>query len=164
MSAGKGFGLGRRVAMTALAMLTVPGSLLVAWFTKDGVGLDVMDFWVGSLAMVVLAFFEVLIFGWVLGAERGLREANRGSDLRIPAFFGPIIRYVCPLYLTLILGSFAYQNFGAQVRSILERPEAMVTATFMIATLILLLLLVRLAQRRWDRDGRTGTPQGGPAR
>ena len=160
----EGFGIGRRTAMTALAMLTVPGSLLVAWFTKDGVGLDVMDFWVGSLAMVVLAFFEVLIFGWVLGAERGLREANRGSDLRIPAFFGPIIRYVCPLYLTLILGSFAYQNFGAQVRSILERPEAMVTATFMIATLILLILLVRLAQRRWDRDGRTGTPQGGPAR
>jgi hypothetical protein len=96
----------------------------------------------------------VLLFGWVLGAERGLREANRGSDMRIPRFFGPIIRYVCPIYLTLILGSFAYQNFGAQVRSIVDRPQALFTAIYMVAVLVLLLLLVRLAQRRWDRDGR----------
>ena len=152
----EGFGFGRRASMTALALITVPGTLLVAWFTRDGIALDVMDFWVGSLAMVVLAFFEVLLFGWVLGAERGLREANRGSDMRIPSFFAPIIRYICPLYLTVILASFAYQNLGTQIRSILERPEAMLTATYMVAVLGLLMVLVRLAERRWDREGRAG--------
>lgn len=155
----EGFGFGRRAAMTALALITLPGTLLVAWFTRDGVALDVMDFWIGSLAMVVLAFFEVLLFGWAMGAERGLREANRGSDLRIPRVFAPIIRYVCPIYLALILGSFAYQNLGAQARSILERPEAMLTAVYMLAVLALLLVLVRLAERRWDREGRAGAPR-----
>jgi SNF family Na+-dependent transporter len=160
----EGFGFGRRAAMAALAFITLPGTLLVAWFTRDGVALDVMDFWVGSLAMVLLAFFEVLLFGWVLGAERGLREANRGSDLRIPSFFAPIIRYVCPIYLALVLGGFAYQNLGAQARSVLQRPEATITVIYMIAVLILFVCMVRLAERRWDRRGRAGAAKGEVAR
>lgn len=151
----EGFGLGRRASMAALGLVTLPGTLLVAWFTKDTVALDVMDFWVGSVMLVVLALFEVVLFGWVLGAERGLKEANRGSDLRIPAFFGFIIRYVCPLYLALILGSFAYQNFGTQLHAIVSRPPALLTSVYLLAVLGLFGVLTSLAARRWDRR-RTG--------
>jgi SNF family Na+-dependent transporter len=151
----EGFGMPRRASMAALALVTVPGTLLVAWFTKDTVALDVMDFWVGSLMLVVLALFEVLLFGWVLGAERGLAEANRGSDLRIPAFFAPVIRYVCPIYLALILGSFAYQSFGAQIRGMLDRPAALLTGVYMLAVLALFGVLTALATRRWERRRRS---------
>ncbi len=150
----EGFGMGRRSAMAALGLITGAGSLLVVYFTKDTVALDVMDFWIGSAMLIVLALFEVLLFGWVLGAERGLKEANRGGDLRIPRFFAPIIRYVCPTYLALILGAFAYQNFPAQARAVMERPAALLTVCFIGMVFIFLLLLVGLASRRWERERR----------
>jgi SNF family Na+-dependent transporter len=150
----EGFGMGRRSAMAALGLITGTGSLLVVYFTKDTVALDVMDFWIGSAMLIVLALFEVLLFGWVLGAEHGLAEANRGSDLRIPRFFALIIRYVCPVYLALILGAFAYQNFPTQARAIMERPAALLTVCFVGMIFIFLLLLVGLAARRWERERR----------
>lgn len=153
----EGFGMGRRASIAALGLITAPGTLLVLYFTQDTVALDVMDFWVGSAMLIVLALFEVILFGWVVGAERGIAEANRGSDLRIPHFFAFIIRYVCPAYLMIILGAFAYQNFPAQARAVAERPAAMLTVTFMAIVLVFLALLVHLAYRRWERQERLNT-------
>ncbi len=150
----EGFDMGRRAAVAALGSLTATGSLLVVYFTRDTVALNVMDFWVGSALLIVLALFEVLLFGWVLGAERGLEEANRGSDLRIPGFFAWIIRYVCPVYLLTILGAFAYQNFPEQVRALAASPAALLTACFIGAVLVFYLLMVSLAASRWEREGR----------
>ncbi|MFQ5666374.1 MAG: sodium-dependent transporter [Candidatus Binatia bacterium] len=150
----EGFGMGRRSAMAALGLITATGALLVVYFTKNTVALDVMDFWVGSALLIVLALFEVVLFGWVLGVDRGLDEANRGSDIRIPRVFGFIIRYVCPTYLLAILGGFAYRNFPAQARAVAQRPAALLTVSFIGLVFVFLLLLVRLAVRRWEREGR----------
>lgn len=150
----EGFGLGRKASMALLGMITGTGALLVVYFTQNAVALDVMDFWVGSALLIVLALFEVLLFGWVFGAERGLEEANRGSDIRVPSFFGPIIRYVCPTYLIVILVAFAYQNFGDKARAIAADPAAMLTVLFMATVFILFLICVQLAARRWDDEKR----------
>jgi len=150
----EGFGMGRQTSITTLGLITGAGSLLVVYFSKNTVALDVMDFWVGSAMLIVLALFEVILFGWVLGAKRGLKETNRGSDIRVPEIFSYIIRYVCPTYLVVILGAFAYQNFPAQARAIVERPAALVTVTFMAIVLAFLVLMVHLATRRWERSKR----------
>lgn len=150
----EGFGMGRQASMAALGFITAAGSLLVVYFTKDTVALGVMDFWVGSALLIVLALFEVMLFGWVLGIERGLAEANRGADIHIPRFFGFIIRYVCPVYLTLILGAFAYQNFPDQARAIAQTPAALLTVCFILTVFVFLVLLVHLAARRWERERR----------
>ena len=106
--------------MAVLGFITAIGTLLVVYFSKNTVALDVMDFWVGTRLMVVLALFEVMLFGWVLGVDVGLREANRGSDLcRSRASSRSIIRYVCPAYLLAILGAFAFQSFPAQARAVI---------------------------------------------
>jgi NSS family neurotransmitter:Na+ symporter len=104
--------------------------------------------------LIVLALFEVILFGWVLGVEQGLKETNRGSEIRVPGIFAYIIRYVCPTYLVVILGAFAYQNFPTQARAIAENPAALVTVTFMIIVLAFLVLMVHLATRRWERSKR----------
>lgn len=150
----EGFGLNRRQSMAVLGLITGIGSLLVVYFTRNTVALDVMDFWVGSAMLIVLALFEVLLFGWVLGAERGLEETNRGSDLKVPRIFAPIIRYVCPAYLVIILAAFAYQNFPDRVRAIVAEPAAMLTVSFMGVVLGFLLLSVRIAARRWEAERR----------
>lgn len=148
----EGFGMGRRSSMATLGLITASGSLLVVYFSKDTVALDVMDFWVGSTLLVVLALFEVVLFGWVIGAERGIKEANRGSDIRIPAVFRYVIRYVCPAYLLAILVGFAYSNFPSQARSVAERPAALLTVGYMVVVFFFLWLLVQAAARRWNRS------------
>jgi hypothetical protein len=113
-----------------------------------------MDFWVGSALLIVLALFEVILFGWIFGAERGLEETNRGSDIRVPRIFVYVIRYVCPAYLTIILGAFAYQNFPDRVRAIAGDAAALVTVAFMVIVMGSLLLSVHIASRRWEQEGR----------
>jgi SNF family Na+-dependent transporter len=144
------FDIGRRASITALGLITAPGSLLVLYFSKNTVALDVMDFWVGSAMLIVLALFEVVLFGWVFGVDRGLEETNRGSELKVPRFFRFVIRYVCPAYLILVLGGFAIQNFADQARAVTKEPAAVLTVCFMVVVFILFFLLVRLASQRWE--------------
>lgn len=160
----EGLGLDRRRSAATLALLTGAGSFLVVWFSKDTVALDVMDFWVGSTMLIVLALYEVILFGWVYGAERGIEEANRGSELEIPRLFAFVIRYVCPVFLLAILGTFAWNSFGAQAQAILARPTALVTVTFMAAVFVLLVVLVEASYRRWEREGRFDPAGEGSAR
>jgi SNF family Na+-dependent transporter len=150
----EGFDLGRRASVTLLAFVTGSGTLVVIYFSHNTVALDVMDFWVGSALLLVLALFEVILFGWVIGVERGIAEANRGSALEIGRIFVPIIKWICPAYLLLILVGFAYQNFADKARAIAAEPAAIFTVLFMALILAFFLVCVRLAVNRWEAQGR----------
>jgi neurotransmitter:Na+ symporter, NSS family len=150
----EGFDFDRKRAALVLGLLTGGGAFLVVYLSRNTVALDVMDFWVGSAALIVLALFEVILFGWVLGAERGLEETNRASDIRVPRFFAFVIRWICPTYLIFILGGFALQSFPAQVAKVAADPAALVTVGYMAAILALFLWAVGAATKRWHRDGR----------
>ena len=58
--------------------------------------LDEMDFWAGTLGIVVLAFFEMVIFFWIFGAENAWAEITRGAHIRIPRVFFYLMKYVTP--------------------------------------------------------------------
>ena len=90
----------------------------------------------------------------MLGVERGIAEANRGSDLKIARLLRADHPYVCPAYLLAILVGFAYQNFADKARAVIERPAALMTATFMLVVFAFLWLLTSLAARRWNRERR----------
>jgi SNF family Na+-dependent transporter len=156
----EGFDLGRRAAVMLLAGITGIGTLVVVYFSRDSIALDVMDFWVGSALLLVLALFEVILFGWVLGVEQGIREANRGSDMKIGRIFMPIIKWVCPGYLLLILLGFGYRNFGDRARAVAAEPAAMYTVLFMTAVLAFFLWCVFVAARRWDEQQRFSGVRG----
>ena len=145
----EGFAIGHTRAVALLALLVTPGTLLVTYCTKNTAALDVMDFWVGSVGLVLLALFEVLLFGWIFGAERGIAEANRGSELRIPAFFSILVRYFAPLFLGGILLAFAWHSFPAQARAVMANPVALATALFLAALFALLVALTHAAANRW---------------
>jgi SNF family Na+-dependent transporter len=145
----EGFGVGRRTSITLLGMLTAVGSLLVVYFSKDLVALDVMDFWVGQVCIFVLGTVTVVLFGWVLGVDRGLAEAHRGAAMRIPRAFRFIIKYVSPLYLLTIFVMFLHQNLGAYVAKVLATPAATLTMLFIGVLACFFTLLVHQATRRW---------------
>jgi hypothetical protein len=55
------------------------------------------------VSLVVFAFFEVILFAWVFGMDRGWKEINEGADMRIPVFFRWVIQYITPAILFAVL-------------------------------------------------------------
>jgi hypothetical protein len=53
--------------------------------------------------MIVAATCQVLIFGWIIGARRGVAEMNYGADFRVPRFVAFVIRFVTPTFLIVVL-------------------------------------------------------------
>jgi len=92
--------------------------------------LDEMDFWAGTLGIVVLAFFEIVIFFWIFGAENAWAEITRGANIRIPRAFFYLMKYVTPLLLLIILAVWGYQ----QLPAVLARRglELWVTRAFLV--------------------------------
>ena len=80
-------------------MITAMGTLFVIYFSEGLKALDTLDFWVGTFMIFVMATFQIILFGWVWGVDRGLVEAHRGASMSIPRVFGPIMKYVTPLFL-----------------------------------------------------------------
>jgi hypothetical protein len=110
-----GFGLKRTASVMLLVFVTAAGTIPTMYFTHNLTALDHTDFWC-NFAMIVAATCQVLIFGWVIGATRGVREANRGADFPLPRFMPFVIRYVTPAFLIIILGAWSYTTFPRYIR------------------------------------------------
>ncbi len=73
------------------------------------------DYWAGTLALVVFAVIETILFAWVFGIDAGWAELNKGAELKIPRVFYYIIKYVTPVFLLLILSAYIFQPKGEVV-------------------------------------------------
>ena len=60
---------------------------------------DEYDYWAGTVSLVVFALFEVILFAWIFGMDKGWQEINDGADIRIPKVFRFVIQYITPLLL-----------------------------------------------------------------
>jgi len=96
----------RKRSCSILGMITGAGCLFVAYFSKDTVAIDTLDFWVATFLIYVLATLQIILFGWMLGVDQGVRLANQGSILSIPACFKPVMKFICPAFLLTIFISF----------------------------------------------------------
>jgi neurotransmitter:Na+ symporter, NSS family len=66
---------------------------------------DEYDFWAGTFSLVVFAFFEIILFAWVFGMDRGWREITTGADIVVPSFFKFVIKFITPLLLGAVFFS-----------------------------------------------------------
>jgi hypothetical protein len=96
------FKISRGKATAWLGVIWALGVIPVVLFYKYGFFTE-LDFWAGTLGLVVIALIEVVIFAWIFGIVKGFEELDRGALLRIPRFFKPIIQYVIPVLLVYIL-------------------------------------------------------------
>jgi SNF family Na+-dependent transporter len=95
--------------------------------------LDEMDFWAGTLGIVVLAFFEIVIFFWIYGAENAWAEITRGAHIRIPRAFFYLMKYVTPVLLLIILVVWGYQQLPVVLGK--KGIELWVTRLFLLVLL-----------------------------
>lgn len=113
-----------------------------------------LDFWGGTFCLVLFAAIEAVLFAWVFGMERAWTEIHRGADMKVPAVYKFIIKYITPLFLFLILGFWLYQE---GLPTILMKKASAADRPFILATrLILLFIFIGLAvmvRAAWRRKG-----------
>ena len=60
------------------------------------------DYWAGTIALVVFALVEIVLFAWVFGMDKGWAEINAGADIKVPKIFRFIIQFVSPVFLIVV--------------------------------------------------------------
>jgi len=136
-----------------IACMGTFGALMTLWFTQGGAFWNTVDFWAGTLLIYVMAAFQIIFFGWVFGIERGWKEIHNGAAIRIPTIFKFIMKYVAPAYLIVIFVAFCLQNLGPSLRAAWANTGSRVGVLTILATLIFLLVVVRIGETRWRALG-----------
>jgi SNF family Na+-dependent transporter len=155
----EGLGLRRHASVAFLSLVAAFGCGFVLYFSKDSIALDTFDFWVGTFLMFLLALFQSVLYGWVLGIDRGNEELHRGAQFRVPYFVQYVLKYVTPLYLIAIFVLFCFYNIKGRAAAIIKQPVALSSICFILVLLMFLLLLTHIAGRRWEREGRLSSEQ-----
>jgi SNF family Na+-dependent transporter len=150
----EGLGLRRHASVAFLGLITALGSGFVIYFSKDMLAMDTLDFWAGTMLIVLLAMIQSFLYGWVLGIERGEREAHYGAHVRIPRFVQFILKYVTPLYLLAIFAGVWYTQGGKYWEQLTKEPVAAMSFCFLSLVLAFLLVTIHIAGRRWQAEGR----------
>jgi SNF family Na+-dependent transporter len=150
----EGFGLNRRASAALLGLISAFGCGFVLYFSKGLVALDTFDFWVGSVLIFVLAMVQSILYGWILGIERGGEELARGAHIRVPHFVQLMLKYVVPVYLITIFVAFCRNNLKERADAIQKDPDALASILFVGVLISFVMLLIHLAGRRWKREGR----------
>lgn len=90
----------RKAAFSFGGLIFIMGMPTVLFFQK-GV-FDEYDYWAGTVSLVVFALAETIIFSYRFGIDKGWEELTRGSDMKIPLIYKPIIKYITPLLLLVV--------------------------------------------------------------
>ena len=112
---------------------------------------------------MVLATIQAILYGWVLGIERGEWAAHEGAHLSIPHFVQFILKFVSPLFLVAILiGNVATDGPGYW-KTLATSPAAGLSFGFILVVAAFFFALIHIAGRRWQMQGRL-SDRGGDAR
>ena len=83
---------------------------------------DEYDYWVGTVALVVFALAETILFSWIFGLKRGWKEITDGSDIKVPIVYKFIIKWITPFLLIYVfLGALitpAHGDWGTAVQQL----------------------------------------------
>jgi SNF family Na+-dependent transporter len=92
----------RKKAALCIGALMLAAAIPIIMFMKYGY-LDEFDFWAGEFLLLVFALIEVIIFMWIFKARRAWEEMRKGQQINLPSFYFPIMKYVVPALLIIIL-------------------------------------------------------------
>lgn len=145
------FGFTRKKAVLWIAITAFILCQPAIFFLKNGV-VDEMDFWGGSFSLILFATFEIILFSWVFGIDKGWKEMHEGSGMKVPKIYKFIIKYITPLYLLTILGAWAFQQWGD---TILMKNVSSENMSYVLGTrlgiFLLFILLAVLVHYSWKK-------------
>lgn len=94
---------------------------------------DEYDYWAGTVSLVVFALFEIILFSWIFGMNKGWKEITDGADIKVPTIFKFIIKYIAPAFLLAVFvgslpGIWAQLTNVALYKEMAETTDASVIA------------------------------------
>lgn len=148
------FRLSRKNAALIVGGLCIFLVIPIVIFLRHGF-LDEMDFWLGTFGVVLFALVEIILFIWVFKPENAWKEMRMGADIEIPKIFYPIMQYVTPVYLIILLGAWFYQD-GLKIMfmrgvAAADYPYIWFARFSMTAMVVILMLLVFIAWQKKHR-------------
>lgn len=136
-------------------VVLILGLPTVLWFNQ-GV-FDEYDYWAGTVSLVIFALFEIILFAWVFGMDRGWKEINSGADIKIPTVFRFIIKYVTPLFLAAVfIGSLPtiFENLIGKNIPAENFWYVQFSRLLLLLLFLAICLLVYTAYKKREREGR----------
>ena len=126
-----------------------------------------IDFWVGTFLILIMAMVEIICFSWIFGMDVGWDEIHHGAQIQIPTAFRFIMKYVSPLYLLIVLGAFCVTTLPSSLALIGQQPMAQLALALVGVVLLVLMVCVRIGEKRWaelglDLDGKEGWANASP--
>jgi neurotransmitter:Na+ symporter, NSS family len=119
--------------------------------------LDELDFWAGTVFIVLFATIETVLFAWVFKMEPAWKEMHKGADLTVPSIYRFIIKYVTPLFLLTILFAWIFQEWlpVISMKNVQpdNRPYIFGTRICLLILFVLFAVLLKLAWRRKKETG-----------
>lgn len=145
----------RSKAVNVVFTVLVACTVLVIAFFKYGF-LDELDYWAGTLGLVVFAIAEVIIFAWIFGIDKAWAEMHKGADLKIPGIFKFVIKYVTPLYMLVMLGVWVYQEALGKLLMSGENPAnhpyLWLARGLLVALMVVTLWMVHVAWKNKKKE------------
>jgi neurotransmitter:Na+ symporter, NSS family len=92
------FGWKRKNSALGFGFIVLLLGLPTVVFFDYGV-FDEYDYWAGTVSLVVFALFEIILFAWIFGIDKGWKEITDGADIKVPMVFKFIIKFVTPVLL-----------------------------------------------------------------
>ena len=152
----------RKKAVNVISIFTFAASNLVIFYLAHGF-MDELDFWAGTFGVVLLAFIEIVVFFWVFGKDNAWEEITRGAEIKVPRFFRFVMKYVTPLFLIAILGTWARSDlikvFMMEGVSSENRPYVLGARLLMLAIVAGFTILVAIASRRGSFSGKRSSEE-----
>lgn len=147
----------RRIqSVTIIALLLIVGSLLVVWFTGDGlIALDTLDFWLGTMSLYISSATFLIVFR-VWGTDKGLAELRSGARMPIPRFIGFIINWVTPGIMIFIFAAWLYKNLFVQqsyhITNLMEGKMGAIIPLVWVGIVLIFFCFVAHTSRRFHKD------------
>lgn len=145
-------GWSRQKAVSAIWGVIFLGANLIIF--GSGV-LEEIDFWAGTIGIVVFGLVEVIVFVWIFGPRNAWAEINRGADIRLPRIVYYVLTYITPVYLSVLVVAWIAQDGWKVLLMDGVPPEQRVwrwIARAVIALVLVSLVLLIRASRHLKED------------
>lgn len=146
--------INRRQSVAILSFISGVGAVFICYFSGGLKALDTMDFWAGIFCIYILGMIEIITFGWGLGLDEALAEANKGASMKIPRFYGFIMKYISPMFLLVVflcwlskdvLGLVGDGTYSSYIRDLFIEPNQVAILTVILMLMFLFYLIITLS-------------------
>ncbi len=103
-------------AVTVSMLIVILGAHLCAFMPNF---LDELDFWAGSVFLLLFALVEIIVFIWVFGIDNFYKELTLDTGIKLPKIFVYFTGIISPLFILFI----GYYWFSEKIIEVLKEPD-----------------------------------------